>query len=281
MRQLENVVANHPSGFFALAAAPRQPLDAMPTSPRKTRVGGFRRHASGQTSSRGLCRSINTPGSRACGYKTMSGRHEWLNRDPIQEAGGLNLYAYVGNNPVNKIDPFGLTDVPTPDEIAALKGQLQAAELTVSELASRIPDEQANLKAAGQLLNQDPSCRQSAIIWESARDGLINAQNALEAAQNNARDLAAKYSAALAAASAAATGLYATATTVFTAPTVGASFTGYGLTGGAIAGGAVVGAAAVGAGIGYGASQLPVVGGGTVADFYGDVLYNAFPSCFR
>ena len=31
----------------------------------------------------------------------------WLSRDPIEEDGGLNLYGYVGSNPVNKIDPYG------------------------------------------------------------------------------------------------------------------------------------------------------------------------------
>lgn len=32
----------------------------------------------------------------------------WLTRDPIGYDGGLNLYAYVGNNPVNRTDPLGL-----------------------------------------------------------------------------------------------------------------------------------------------------------------------------
>ena len=32
----------------------------------------------------------------------------WLNQDPIWEAGGINLYAYVNNSPVYFIDPIGL-----------------------------------------------------------------------------------------------------------------------------------------------------------------------------
>ena len=39
-------------------------------------------------------------------YKPSIGR--WANRDPIEEEGGLNLYAYVGNDPVNEFDPLGL-----------------------------------------------------------------------------------------------------------------------------------------------------------------------------
>ena len=31
-----------------------------------------------------------------------------MTRDPLGEAGGINLYGFVGNNPVNAVDPFGL-----------------------------------------------------------------------------------------------------------------------------------------------------------------------------
>jgi RHS repeat-associated protein len=39
-------------------------------------------------------------------YDPAVGR--WLSRDPIGEMGGQNVYAYVGGNPVNLIDPMGL-----------------------------------------------------------------------------------------------------------------------------------------------------------------------------
>lgn len=39
-------------------------------------------------------------------YSASLGR--WITRDPMGERGGMNLYGFVGGNPVNHIDPFGL-----------------------------------------------------------------------------------------------------------------------------------------------------------------------------
>ena len=40
-------------------------------------------------------------------YDPATGR--WLNRDPIGYAGGINLYGYVGGDPVSRADPWGLS----------------------------------------------------------------------------------------------------------------------------------------------------------------------------
>ncbi len=37
-----------------------------------------------------------------------SGLQRWTSEDPIAEAGGINLYGFVGNSPLNSVDPFGL-----------------------------------------------------------------------------------------------------------------------------------------------------------------------------
>ncbi|MBK7717160.1 MAG: hypothetical protein IPI38_17410 [Gemmatimonadetes bacterium] len=36
----------------------------------------------------------------------------FLTQDPIGLAGGVNLYAYAGDNPIASDDPFGLCDPP-------------------------------------------------------------------------------------------------------------------------------------------------------------------------
>jgi hypothetical protein len=46
-------------------------------------------------------------------YDPVTGR--WPSRDPIEERGGVNLYAFVGNNGVNKSDVLGLSTVADPE----------------------------------------------------------------------------------------------------------------------------------------------------------------------
>jgi RHS repeat-associated protein len=43
------------------------------------------------------------------GYNPFTAR--WLNRDPIEENGGLNLYEYVGGNPISYVDFLGLYEI--------------------------------------------------------------------------------------------------------------------------------------------------------------------------
>jgi len=45
-------------------------------------------------------------------YQPAQGR--WLSRDSIEERGGINLYQFVDNDPVNQYDPFGLQAQQAP-----------------------------------------------------------------------------------------------------------------------------------------------------------------------
>jgi len=43
------------------------------------------------------------------GYRYYDARNgRWVNRDPVGETGGANLYGFVGNSPLSTIDPLGM-----------------------------------------------------------------------------------------------------------------------------------------------------------------------------
>jgi len=61
-------------------------------------------------------RAFSMPGDSIAGIVGFSFRfydpnlQRWSNRDPIGENGGINLYGFVGNSPLNSVDPYGLAD---------------------------------------------------------------------------------------------------------------------------------------------------------------------------
>jgi RHS repeat-associated protein len=62
---------------------------------------------------------MGTPGLYYYGYRFYSPTWQrWLNRDPIQEQGGLNLFGFIANNPLGFIDPLGLENNNAPPPCA-------------------------------------------------------------------------------------------------------------------------------------------------------------------
>ena len=84
----------------------------------------------------------------------------WIQRDPIGEKGGLNLYGYVGNKPISKVDPFGLSPVDeevmvvleklAPDFEPWLEKTVDEGEIEAETLWSKIV-EAISTKAQGPL----------------------------------------------------------------------------------------------------------------------------------
>lgn len=71
----------------------------------------------------------NASGFYDFGYRFYDpATQRWLNRDPIGEEGGVNLYGYVENDPVNGIDPLGLSSIHVQVAVAIAKGDLVALE---------------------------------------------------------------------------------------------------------------------------------------------------------
>lgn len=113
----------NPSRLLSLAAI-RKPLHSFPCSklkhaPGENRVGDF-------FSVSFSCVGQNQPQAlephqafSTTSTTTVSGVVYWLSKDPIGISGGLNMYAFCGNNPVNFVDPMGLDVIIINDSGAA------------------------------------------------------------------------------------------------------------------------------------------------------------------
>jgi RHS repeat-associated protein len=67
-------------------------------------------------------------------YSPQWGR--WLSRDPIEENGGIDLYSYVLNAPVNLLDLWGLCCDQQKADLAQAKENLSLAQNHIQELES-------------------------------------------------------------------------------------------------------------------------------------------------
>ena len=82
-------------GFFSAPRFPRPDFSSQPVEPHREKRPAPTTTASG----------VHFYGLRY--YKPELGR--WINRDPIEERGGLNLYVFIQNRGMNAIDLFGLS----------------------------------------------------------------------------------------------------------------------------------------------------------------------------
>jgi RHS repeat-associated protein len=83
----------------------------------------------------------------------------WLSRDPIAERGGVNLYGFVGNNPVNEVDPFGLVEYLGNGMTATFNSQGQPIIVSGGNVINYAEKAIYNAKSTGNLnyLNALPS----------------------------------------------------------------------------------------------------------------------------
>ena len=118
------VIVRSQSGGL-VGVAPCRRLDpTISRTPLGTSFRSLRRHPSGRSvrRSRRACWPAKT--SRICRYGIPQGHPVWLNRDPIFERGGVNIYMFVRNAPVSLMDYFGLKDW-TCEETEGLLGEMR------------------------------------------------------------------------------------------------------------------------------------------------------------
>ena len=98
----------------------------------------------------------------------------WINRDLVEEAGGINLYAYVRNNSVYLLDPFDLTDAADVAKALADANEAEAALGRELDLQKLLQDSLSNLREEMEAADPNSSWYEQAEAWEERIEQNLN-----------------------------------------------------------------------------------------------------------
>ncbi len=84
----------------------------------------------------------------------------WLNRDPIQEQGGMNLYQFAGNEPIQLVDAFGETAIPWPGTFPVSIPRINPATAVLAAAAAAVGIVCTAIKSHHEWCDE---------LWENAR----------------------------------------------------------------------------------------------------------------
>ena len=116
---------------------------------------------------------------RARYYEPQIGR--FISEDPIRFSGGINFYAYVGNNPTSRIDPFGLA---WPDELLKKASDFSAGAGSV--LSFGLTDVINNATGASSVVDKCSGWHMAGSVAGIALTTAIGGAAGAEAAEANA-----------------------------------------------------------------------------------------------
>ncbi|AIL73447.1 cysteine peptidase family C39 domain-containing protein [Vibrio vulnificus] len=114
------------------------------------------------------------------GYRFYSPyQRRWLNRDPLEEQGGINLYAYVNGDPLGYVDPDGRNPVVAAIAAAAARAILKKllrdiAKKKLKDAAKKQAKSSKNkAKSQGCVTKRPGSFRKGTLkdSWDNAVDG--------------------------------------------------------------------------------------------------------------